>query len=448
MNEQLYLGVASAALIVPFSAAVVRWPQLGLAAISIVIAASWEVPTWPPIGTVYGLSVSLPDVLCGVLFLASIIMPRPTGSTSGLAPSFKIAFQLFVALFGLSVVRGVVANGLASALNEARPWLYILAISFWTARLLAVSPNGRRWLQNWILATGALVLMVAIINIFRYGLGGASTSVRSVQGDILEAGRPVASGQALILAACAILALFLWHGHGNALHLVLGVACGAAVVVVQHRSVWIAFACAAVVAVMSLGSGKRMTVALLGIAGLLAVSQAAHLGLLGRLPELLARSATDSATYQGRVYDWVVLVERSLESGPQALLLGMPSGSGWWRYREDGLRIGYVPHNWYVATYLRVGVLGLMSALAAATVSVAHLYARHRHAPYLSLVVLILIYGWAYNLQWYLAPLLAFALCGAFPNGADGNPRTRHVRSRRIGSSHPKSVPGAAEAHS
>jgi len=414
MVDLLILGIAAVSILLPAVLIIARWPQIGFACIGVVAALSWEIPIWPPLAYVLGLSVSLPDMLCAALFLAALVTAADTGTTDAASRMLRTCIQILGVILLAAVIRGLWTNGLGSSLNEGRPWIYIFAISFWVCRVLVAHKRSQRWLQNWILGTALLVLLVALLNVVRYGLGGASTAVRSTTGEILEAGRPVSSGQAVILAAGALIALYLWRETRKGKFLVIALACAATVVVVQHRSVWIAFLCAGLVAAFTLRSANRVLLVFFIASGFLVYVIGASAGWLGRIPELLASSASDSATYEGRVYDWVVLIRQNVLSGPESILFGQPSGSGWWRYREDGLKIGYIPHNWYVATYLRAGIIGLAAMVGVGVLAANRLFRLQRNGPGLAICALIIVYCWAYNLQWYLAPLLALVIAGGY----------------------------------
>ncbi|MCK0090484.1 hypothetical protein MWU77_06755 [Rhodococcus sp. F64268] len=414
---------------------VIRWPQVGFGAIALFMATAWHIPQWPSVLNFLGLSASVPDFLCAVLATAMLVTAVPSGSRLS-SRGIKIAVQVFLAMLVFSVVRGLWYFGFASALNEVRPWLYIVIITVWTVRTLVDHDEGQRWAQAWIIYSGVLVMFVGLINVAQFGLGSASTAVRSSSGDILEAGRPITSGQAVALAACVVVSLWTWRATKRRLYLPLSLGAAICVVVAQHRSVWVALAAALVVSLLAIEVHHRLVTIFATCVGAVSIILLSNGGLLGQIPDLLSSSASDSRTYAGRVYDWLVLINRSVRSGPQTIIFGFPSGTGWWRYREDGLRIGYIPHNWYVATYLRVGIVGLVGMLAIAWIAIVRNWKAPLNGANLSLIALILVYGWAYNFQWYLAPLLGVIIWSSFFKGARiSNPSapSRPMRHDQIG---------------
>ncbi|MBJ7323343.1 MAG: O-antigen ligase family protein [Rhodococcus sp.] len=405
MIENLLLLFAGAASYFLAAEVVYRWPPAGLALVFGVLTLSWHIPNWTPFASIFGLSLNVADFVAAVLFSSAIL--NFTRSAS-LGPSVNMALQLFIFTLAISAVRGISNLGLASPLNELRPWIYILCVTTWTYAVMKSNTNAVGWFETWLICCGIAVSTVGLINTAIYGFGGATSSQKDVGGAILEAGRPISSGQAVAVAAAAVICLWKWHTSRNKWHLSLAVVFALVVLLAQHRSVWIAAAASILVTIFFLKTSQRIstlailaTVVLCGWIVLLYFEES-------QAVQIFSSSAEDSRTYDGRVYDWRVLIENSFAGGPHTVLFGAPSGSGWLRYREDGLRIGYIPHNWFVATYLRVGVIGLTAMFAVVVSLIARGWKSRSNSPVLAVIVLVCVYCWAYNLQWYLAPIIGW----------------------------------------
>lgn len=413
MVVTLLTVIGALTLCAVISDCVFRWPPLGFILLAGVVGASWHIPTWPRFASFLGLSFSLPDLLFAVFLAVALVTASGGGRSIG--EGARYALFVFFALFSVSVFRGILSFGLAPALNEARPWLYIFGISAWTLTTLRYHNNAPRWVELWVFGTAAIVTIVGFVNAVAYGFGGATTALKGSDGAILEAGRPIASGQALMVAAAMLLALWRWHSTGQTRYSVTAGACALVVILAQHRSVWIAAMGGVVVFLLVLDTGRR--VLLVG-----AVASSVILTILilpyfadSHAVQVLSASTEDSRTYDGRVFDWVTMIDASIRSGVHTVIFGYPSGSGWWRFREDGLRIGYIPHNWYVASYLRFGIIGLSAMLAVVALFLKNGWAARKSLPLLAFVCLLICYAWAYNLQWYLAPLVAWCFWMSAP---------------------------------
>ena len=73
-------------------------------------------------------------------------------------------------------------------------------------------------------------------------------------------------------------------------------------------------------------------------------------------------TSTTSGTFIARVEGWRELLGQWSSSGPVGLAIGQPYGSGFERYQGGffgGTAVTYAPHNYFVATLLREGLIGL-----------------------------------------------------------------------------------------
>lgn len=146
----------------------------------------------------------------------------------------------------------------------------------------------------------------------------------------------------------------------------------ATVIALQHRSVWIA-TMAGILALYVFMPGqvrlKLTKAALIGavLVGIPAIGLIAY-GALDKLVYSVQQSAVTATDFErgtagGRMYGWNQLL---LQMRPADYILGKPFGSGYERYEVPNARwkATYDPHNFYLQTLLRAGVIGLFLWLA------------------------------------------------------------------------------------
>ena len=157
----------------------------------------------------------------------------------------------------------------------------------------------------------------------------------------------------------------LWlRGTGSRLNGLQALVFAAFVLVLQHRSVWVAYLVGA--AWLMLQERARLArraptlLAIAMIAGMV-VAIGLALGMFEEVSEALLKSAVSvgdrSSTATDRFYGWEALLENWWEAGPGTILLGFPFGTGFRRV-IDGFLVEYSPHNFYVFMLLRSGLVG------------------------------------------------------------------------------------------
>jgi hypothetical protein len=271
--------------------------------------------------------------------------------------------QRLLLIFGIIVawalIRGIGQFGIATATNEARRFLRYFAAALYFSTV-EVEPNLLRRLgQIWLTAAVAF----SVISVVRW-----VANAMGVAGGFLGDGsdlRVVNSAETLIIAQGALIALPLLRERSRGLVRYLAPALLACVVLLQHRTVWIG----AVVGTVYLLSRERaltprviagLSVGLVMFAALIvAVFDDADVDVADQLTE----SSQSTGTFEWRVEGWRVLLS---ESGPTNLsetVVGQPFGKGWDRAMY-GTVVEVSPHNFYIESYLRVGVLGLFVIIA------------------------------------------------------------------------------------
>lgn len=145
------------------------------------------------------------------------------------------------------------------------------------------------------------------------------------------------------------------------------------VLVLQHRSVWVAAFLPALLAFLIVRQSQgRLAGRMLVIAGLTALVLGPLLvsGKLSTATSSVAdlavkATSTTEGTFVGRVRGWDALLSQWAGAGPRTWAIGDPYGSGFTRSAEHGEgEIAFAPHNYYVQLLLRLGLVGLVSFVA------------------------------------------------------------------------------------
>lgn len=145
------------------------------------------------------------------------------------------------------------------------------------------------------------------------------------------------------------------------------------VLVLQHRSVWVAAFLPALLAFFIVRQNQaRLAGRMVVIAGLTALVLGPLLATgkfntaTSSVADLAVKAtSTTGGTFVGRVRGWDELLRGWAGSGPRAWLIGDPYGDGFKRSEgPGGKQIAYAPHNYYVQLLLRLGLVGLIAFLA------------------------------------------------------------------------------------
>ncbi|WP_141246827.1 O-antigen ligase [Kocuria sp. WN036] len=387
------------------SLAIILYPQVGLLLLATTVAIDWHFPASPNFFSLAGIQIKLSDVV--------VVLLTPGLAWGLFSKKGRLRFTASVggvlALMGvllMSLVSGIRFYGLGTAVNEARSWIYIIIVALWCG----YAQRGRKWrtsVENFVVWTGVAVSFIWGLNTLQYGFGGASGYVgaRELFGQQIEVGRATSSGQTIFLAASAVIALHKFRDSQSLRHLALSGIFISIVLLAQHRSVWIAAGIMLFVYTVRTYRHKIGVILFAAIGATLAYTLL-RAGFAETVGENLTGSATDTRTFEGRVYDWVYSLRELAANGFYRIFFGWDFGRGYERIREDGLLIEYIPHSWYVGTLLRSGVVGLLGGLIWVASILRNEYFNRQAAIALPILVGLLAYSVSYNLQWYLAPLL------------------------------------------
>lgn len=275
-------------------------------------------------------------------------------------------------VMALSFVVGLAKHGTVSGV-EFRSDFYFMVGLFYFSTFEWTSQQVSRVLK-WLVPVAGIIMLIVW---FRW-LSDA-TGLDWVRPVWREPGAPlrvIDAQQTLFLGTVLILLVYaMATGSSLAGWLFLVPMLGLTILVLQHRSVWVATFLPAMMAFVivrqSQSQGK--------LAGRLAVIAAISVIVLGPLlasgkfsgaTSSVAESAvratsTTSGTFVGRIEGWDALLKKWAASGPRVWAIGNPYGSGYERKQGgDGREVHYAPHNYYVQLLLRTGVIGLLAFLA------------------------------------------------------------------------------------
>lgn len=395
-----------------------RWQIVGLYLIAAFAVIAWELPDSPSLISVAGVQIKPEDFISIVLLVSALTSLRQMSKNLMRVGPF---LGLFAFCLTISLASGLVHHG-TQAFNEARSTIWLVTAAAWAL--------SRDWsqssasLRRFLLHSGFVLCAFAVIHVIVYGWGGADSFVTAATG-VLQTGRPLVSGQALVLLCCG-LSLILTSGATRVSDLLVGYVFVAISILCMHRSIWVAAVIGLLVVAVSLrGRALASTVFLVFYAGV-ALTCLIAFGVLAAFGDSVSHALSSDGTLNAREGSWTELIDQSIQRGPQTVIFGASFGAGWGRV-VNGIFIDFNPHNWYVVLYLRIGLVGLLLVAGI----IAYTFIRVLRVSRASLAVLMAIcaYAWFYHLPWYIAPWLGLVLYSAHRERVQD--RTPPVRPRQ-----------------
>ncbi len=230
-----------------------------------------------------------------------------------------------------------------------------------------------------------LVAGIAVLLIVAYRWISDALHLGAVVFNQIGAGKPlrvVTAGQAYFLAAITI--MLAWSaatGRVSKKASWLFIPFALAVLLLQHRSVWVATIVG--LGVLYIGEprlrGRFVRMSVLGsLVGAILLIPLTIFGVMDPIYTALDESVAETMLSHGSTLTWRMqsnqeLFSQWLNGGLREYLIGKPFGSGYERFLSDlGHVTNYSPHNFYIQMLLRVGALGVTVVL------VAYLYAARR----------------------------------------------------------------------
>lgn len=272
-----------------------------------------------------------------------------------------IAIVLLLLIVVAGTVRGGLLYGLQTAGNEARAFVYFLLAMLAFAEFR--SSEAMALLRNLLHVVGLSMLAMAAVR-----WTGVSEALwgDTVLADLTAANeyRVLGAAETLLIAELGIVALLyaVVQQRRWARILLITVAFGG-VLVLQHRSVWVATAAALLVVFLytlrrtpsTWFATAIVAASLLAIVYFLVPSGSS---LPAALHEWVTEPTRERSTLEWRVQGWEDLLLELTSNDAIDWTIGSPIGRGYDRFVRGGL-VSVAPHNFYLQVLLRLGVVGL-----------------------------------------------------------------------------------------
>lgn len=273
------------------------------------------------------------------------------------------AVLVFAIAAVISLVSGVGGGPIERAVNEFRAYLGFIAAAlyFSTVRLdletrVAMS---RAWMAAGIgLGTIVLARWLARLAGFSLGIFDATDPNSGFDATIRVLNGP----HTLMLTTCALVLLLPGIERGIRFYpreRIVGIVLLIMSIALNRRTLWIALA---IVFVVLLVRNRRLGLRIAAMAFASVILFALALPLFqgtAQPVEAVAQPIDDSDTLVWRFDGWVALLDTGPDT-PDEVILGLPFGTGYSRY-IGGVEVVVGPHNFYLQTYLRMGLLGLVA---------------------------------------------------------------------------------------
>lgn len=304
-----------------------------------------------------GFNVGPTDVVYAMVGGAALIRLANTRRLS----QTQALLALFAAVCVLSFAFGVVAGPVGPAVNDFRPYLglvsaamYFSSVDMTVANRLAIS---RVWMWGGI-ALGFLVSARWLARIGGFDLG-------VFDADFGLAIRAISGSHTFALATCALILVLPGLSdsspHAQRLRYV-GTVLLVVAILLNRRTLWVALAIGLLVLMLRDRRIGRRVAMIAGAVLIVLMTSATVLNPdFDESGDEIALAATDADNLEWRLEGWIEL----LENGPDDAVdhvMGLPFGSGYSR-TIDGVELVSTPHNFYLQTYLRTGILGLIAFL-------------------------------------------------------------------------------------
>jgi len=357
----------SLALIALFSL-LYRFPGLGAKLVLLIFLWQTLVIELPSIRL--GTNLFPPDIIFSLLFIV--------GLTRFILQQVRLTllnscWLVFGVLLFASFLRGILINGLFTAGVEFREFFYLWSGTLYFTSFSYQSISHTKWPKLWV-GTATILLIIAIVRWITDGLGMSNwaTIVGVSAFRVLNAGDTFFLAEAfsilLILGVLQLLQRWQWG---------LLSAFVFAILLLQHRTNWtITIVLVALVYLREPKSRIRLVSLSLGLLSLFLVASLIGSSFFGETTSKLESSLAESSssvsandtnsTFSWRIQGWQALLA-NVNTIPE-YLLGKPFGSGFRRFvinRNVVEPVEVGPHNYYVLTFLRAGVIGLATLVFA-----------------------------------------------------------------------------------
>lgn len=387
------LVVVGLTLVFARSSAAAAWMLVAVFAATEAIVPPLELQATLGDLTVYGLDlVTAPLLAIGVVRLLTRPNPR----------AVSLPLLALSALFGIHVLSGMAMFGMQEAVTAGRPWLYLLGPLVYASQ---ATPVWRRESFFPLIAGAVALAAFALVHFAQYGVHAANTYI-DVRGEFLDA-RPVASQGTILIIQCLLIAVsarfvrppFWW---------IAVASMGGAVILLQHRTVWVVAALTGVIAYLRWARTAVFVNERAALTAMSAILFVAPVALFFTVSSTAFAESVESSTGKGSTLAWRTESWESLIGDHHAienLLVGVPAGTSLEREINNTVAT-QSPHSVYVDAYLSFGTLGPLIVVWLWVLIVRH---RRRASAALQIsgvvIVLIVVSQALYGFTNMLAPV-------------------------------------------
>jgi O-antigen ligase len=301
-------------------------------------------------------------------------------------PPLNRAWIVCCIVAAVSLLSGIASYGSGAGV-QARPYFYLFAATLYPMTF-AIDAKRLRLLFNLMVWLAVLLLCITAYRWVVY-----YTPIRELlppEGNYNSDGpiRVIRSYEALVLAQVLVAGVFFMRAAGaKSLLLARGLSpvLLAAVLVLQHRSVWVAAAAGVLSSLFVVrlrgGSAVGQVLLLVSLTAVTALPLFVSDNLSdvgGQITNSAGAALAEKGSAGERVNSWNEIIKNWAAAGPKSIAIGQSFGADTTRYVKDdaGLtrKLTYTAHNMYVQTLSNMGLIGLGSYLWAAAFVVIGLY--------------------------------------------------------------------------
>lgn len=407
------------------------------------------------LGVVAGFNLTPPDLIAGPLLAAGLIRLAFRRMTS-----LHVTWGVFTLSALLSFYAGFRLLGPKTPGVEFRPSFFFIVVLLYCSSFDVTAKSLSRLQRAWYLTCAGLVILA----IYRwlaipFNLPVMDTwSATSMAGPgetprTLPAAATLFLLQGWLLTGPSIRGQRLSRAAKAGSYVLLGL-----VVILQHRTVWIAAAACLVFLFVRLKTILHRPVWLAGAAAVMVLVLAfinldTSNPIAASIRESVSEPAHARSTFEWRVSGWqqLLLNDNSPKTVSDLVFGSHPFGVGLIR-KVDGYKVNYSAHNYYVDTFLRTGIVGLAALLVGYALLVWRIRRVRSGEPatlshwriiLTSILVSQLVYFFGYGASYEQGVLLGISLSLAtsrWPAVAGAGNRVVLAGSRGMGRAWPRAL--------
>jgi O-Antigen ligase len=363
MTGLLMLGLALAVLAVLGVLALdllIRRVEVGAALLlaSAVIDAVF-VSNVPSVMAPGGTRIEVTDVVATLVVAAALARLL---RAKRFAP-FQRWLLLLGALLMVSLVRGVAAFGTQTSVNDFRHYMFFVGGAVYAATFSAAPRVYDRIGKTWLVMSVPMLILIALRWLAVFGVLNVGVPMEQFGNDAVI--KVVDGPYAFFLGVAAVLTIPAWQVRDRRSRWVrvLSVIVLIFVLMLNRRTVWVAMVVGLAVLMLRDRRLGRRAIWLVVAVAVVAVGLFVVLsGEGGGGKEPVAQSASATGTLAWRIEGWSELVT-TWSKNPANWFVGEPFGSSFAR-KIEGSEVTSHPHDFYIETMLRTGIVGLVALLA------------------------------------------------------------------------------------